>query len=74
MSMQIIKKVRWLRIVKVDNAYTVQVRHFFRWHTVTFGPYGPYPVGLSLFNFFHVVNQEFEKCLQHSKSYTLRGI
>ncbi|WP_372647780.1 hypothetical protein [Draconibacterium sp.] len=65
---------KWLRMVLYETGeYAVQIRHWFRWRDVTFGPYGPFTVGLSRFSVRWVLEESYNECVRNKKSYTLRG-
>lgn len=71
--MEIIHHEGWLRFVKEGDRYRVQVRRWFRWRDVTFGPFGPYMVGMTCFTIRPIAEDCFNDCLAHGEAYTRRG-
>jgi len=72
--MRILKQHKWLRLIQYKNKYYVQVKYFFKWRLVTFGPYYPMTVGLTKFSSLSILNVEYEKCLAKPKRYTVKGV
>ena len=65
---------KWLRLIKCVGGFKIQVRYFFEWHDVTFGPYHPMKPGIRLFSNYTIIFDEYCKCLQEGKKYTLGGV
>lgn len=72
--MEIIENKKWLRFVKVNDKYKVQVRKWWKWYDVTFGPFRPHTVGLSEYKNKSIALELFAKCLEEGKRYTLQGV
>lgn len=70
----ILTQNKHVRLVLWGGRYSIQVRWRWRWRTVCFGPFGPYPIGLSHYKIFNVAYDDYFKCKDKPKSYFKRGL
>lgn len=71
----IIYSNKWIRLLKpISNLYIIEMRHWFKWKPVHFGPFYPSSVGIAEFKDKNSAVTALLHCLLKGKRYTKRGI
>lgn len=76
--MEILHQHKHIRLIRRGGKFVVQlqVRRWFRkkWKDITFGPYGPFPIGVKEFTYWVAIRDEYARCCHYDKNYSLRGV
>lgn len=70
---QVVLRHKWLRMIFQNEKYSIQVRHWWKWKTITFAPYGPHTTGMKEFKFKVHALGLYKACRREKKAYALRG-